>query len=143
MSLSVPPVTSSVTNGYAGYRGMQPPAATPTPPLSIDPATVQIEVKFDLNRQEITFDGAMLSAPVRNGDWIVITAASKSSSAITNSLSSGQNCTRSYAPTTQEELRGLSILTLVVSSGAEFPQHFEWSHIVGTTDTSAKFSREK
>ncbi len=80
MSLSVPPVTSSVTSGYTGYRGAQPPRVTPIPAASIDPATVQTEVKFDLNRQEITFDGAMSSSPVRNGDWIVITAASKSCS---------------------------------------------------------------
>ncbi|KAH7397638.1 hypothetical protein BKA64DRAFT_672448 [Cadophora sp. MPI-SDFR-AT-0126] len=79
MSLSVPPVLSSVTGGnYAGrmhYHPPKPNSATEIP----DASSLQVEVKFDFHRQEVTFvDEKLLSSPVRNGDWVVVIAASRS-----------------------------------------------------------------
>lgn len=79
MSLSVPPVLAAVTFAtHAGRMGMAvaPHVAAAVP----DASSLQIEVKYDAQRQEITFDSGLPSSPVRNGDWVVITSESKSSS---------------------------------------------------------------
>ncbi|PVH68585.1 hypothetical protein DL98DRAFT_506721 [Cadophora sp. DSE1049] len=81
MSLSVPPVLSSVTGtNYAGRMHPHLAKANASSATEIpDASSLQIEVKLDLHRQEITFvDEKLLSSPVRNGDWVVITAASRS-----------------------------------------------------------------
>ncbi|KAH9220067.1 hypothetical protein DL95DRAFT_443142 [Leptodontidium sp. 2 PMI_412] len=78
MSLAVPPVLNSVTaSSYAGRMNYQAPG-TPVDALP-DMKSLQIEVKVDFHRQEITFDAALPSCPVRNGDWVVVAAASRSS----------------------------------------------------------------
>jgi hypothetical protein len=75
MSLSVPPVRYNVTTANAS-RYYQQPAAAPSV-KAVEMETVPpIEVKFDKGRQEIIFENST-TCPVRNGDWIVITTASK------------------------------------------------------------------
>lgn len=81
MSLSVPPVLSSVTGStYAGRIHPTVPKNGAKPAMEIpDASSLQVEVKFDLQRQEVTFvDEKLMSSPVRNGDWIIIIAAGKS-----------------------------------------------------------------
>ena len=81
MSLSVPPVLSSVTGStYAGRIHPTLPKNGTKPAVEIpDASSMQVEVKFDLQRQELTFlDEKLMSSPVRNGDWIIIIAAGKS-----------------------------------------------------------------
>ncbi|KAL2069945.1 hypothetical protein VTL71DRAFT_14625 [Oculimacula yallundae] len=78
MSLSVPPVQSSVTN-YSYGGGRAPQIAGEAPDQLSDFKSLLHEVKFDIQRQEITFDPGLSSCPVRNGDWVVITAAGRPS----------------------------------------------------------------
>tara|TARA_R110002060_G_scaffold21987_2_gene29811 strand:- start:736 stop:2388 length:1653 start_codon:yes stop_codon:yes gene_type:complete len=83
MSLSVPPVLSSVTgSNYAGRMHPTLPKNGANPTMEIpDASSLQIEIKFDLQRQEVTFvDEKLMSSPVRNGDWVIIIAAGKSTS---------------------------------------------------------------
>lgn len=79
MSLSVPPVAKGVTNPYVGMRGMPgivPPSVdTASISAAPSPGSDPTDVKFDYSRQEVTFDSS-ISSPVRNGEWIVVTAAS-------------------------------------------------------------------
>jgi hypothetical protein len=77
MSLAVPPVTTSFTHAYGGLRhGFVPskPQSQQTPSTQETLLVTNFEVKFDLSRQEIMFDGKS-PCPIRNGDWIVVTTA--------------------------------------------------------------------
>ncbi|KAH7346789.1 hypothetical protein BKA65DRAFT_399825 [Rhexocercosporidium sp. MPI-PUGE-AT-0058] len=76
MSLAVPPVLSSVTAASYAGRMHYPASGTPVDEIP-DASLLQIEVKFDFHRQEVTFNSSLPSSPVRNGDWVVITATGR------------------------------------------------------------------
>ncbi len=75
MSLSVPPVIQAQTAAYptrapaTQVMAMQPASQATTP------AELQVDVKYDNNRHEVTFDPTPLGCPVRNGDWVVVAGA--------------------------------------------------------------------
>ena len=73
MSLSVPPVTTSVTQTNTGRLGMDPRGSVPAPPSEELSAPTIIEVRYDVGRQELVFETGSGVSPVRNGDWVVIT----------------------------------------------------------------------
>ena len=65
----------SVTVPNAPRFGYQAPA--PAVPLPISPTitTSVVDVRYDAGRQEIVFPGSIVSSPVYNGEWVVITIA--------------------------------------------------------------------
>lgn len=73
MSLSVPPVTKSVTSAYAGGRHRPTPQA-PKTVSTISKKPTALEVKLDMDRQEVIFD-AVGVCPVRRGDWVVMSSS--------------------------------------------------------------------
>ena len=70
MSLSVPPVTSSVTRAFAAHAYYQPQANSPT----ANETQAGLDVKLDLNRQELIFEEGQ-TCPVQAGHWIVVNVA--------------------------------------------------------------------
>lgn len=75
MSLSVPPVTSRVTEAYAGRHLMRQPSPAQSPsPATLDLTTHLLACQLDVLRQELTFETTS-SNPVRVGEWVVVTSA--------------------------------------------------------------------
>ena len=70
MSLAVPPIVTSVT--HMATHGSVDNTIPQTTPQALGPDIKPIDIKFDLNRQEVIFETGQ-SNPVRNGDWVVIT----------------------------------------------------------------------
>lgn len=88
MSLSVPPVTRSVTRKInvrastaALFLNLPQPEKGPNDEGAVSDGTAPphngFDVKFDLSHHELMFD-ATTSCPVKNGDWIVITTQGQS-----------------------------------------------------------------
>jgi len=69
MSLSVPPVASSVTRAYMPHA-YHVPISNPPPATETQ---VGLDVKLDLNRQEVIFEEGQ-TCPVYTGHWIVVNA---------------------------------------------------------------------
>ena len=67
MSLSVPPVTSSVTRALVAHAYHQPQVNA----AGTNDAQVGLDVKLDLNRQELIFEENQ-ACPVQVGNWIVV-----------------------------------------------------------------------
>jgi hypothetical protein len=104
MSLAVPPVTNYVTRDYApGYSHRLSTPTAPAVSTGATPVSASYDVMFDLNKQEIYIQDLEKlenqSCPFRNGDWIVITTASKSllRSIQINELSSCRSSSRSLS----------------------------------------------
>ncbi|KAE8445158.1 hypothetical protein EG329_013654 [Mollisiaceae sp. DMI_Dod_QoI] len=82
MSLMVPPVTTPITQAYGNYNQVvpmiqQPAPITPVAPVAtVDLASLLHDVQFDINRQELLFETEK-SAPVRVGEWIVVTVGGR------------------------------------------------------------------
>jgi ubiquitin-conjugating enzyme E2 Q len=70
MSLSVPPVSSLITRAYMPNAYHQPIVNSPP----VIETQVGIDVKLDLNRQEVIFEEGQ-TCPVFAGHWIVVNAA--------------------------------------------------------------------
>jgi ubiquitin-conjugating enzyme E2 Q len=76
MSLSVPPVASTVTQLMGSAHQHHQQQGESRTDAGQDISDKLVTVKYDLNRQEVIFEDGK-SCPVRNGDWIVITPAGK------------------------------------------------------------------
>jgi ubiquitin-conjugating enzyme E2 Q len=72
MSLSVPPVASYVTRAFVSYGYHQPAVSAAVP----NPQQIGLDVKFDLNRQELIFEEGQI-CPVQFGNWIVVSTAGR------------------------------------------------------------------
>ncbi|TVY21133.1 Ubiquitin-conjugating enzyme E2 Q2 [Lachnellula arida] len=76
MSLAVPAVIFRRTNYQASSRGA-PQAGIQTPRTSDESAKILTDVKIDINRHEIVFDGSQEGSPVRKGDWVIVTTGGR------------------------------------------------------------------
>lgn len=74
MSLSVPPVTMSLTQTWQPQYAHQLQPVTPVPVTQ--PGIKLIDVKFDFNLHEIIFEDGQ-SCPVYQGNWIVVTTVGR------------------------------------------------------------------
>lgn len=72
MSLSVPPASISVTRAFSSYQYHLPQSSSPT----TNEVQAGLDVKIDLNRQEIIFEEGQ-ACPVQAGHWIVVTVAGR------------------------------------------------------------------
>jgi ubiquitin-conjugating enzyme E2 Q len=70
MSLSVPPVATSITRAFAPHAYYQPQVQ----PLTTNETLTGLDVKLDLNRQELIFEEGQ-TCPVQAGHWIVVSVA--------------------------------------------------------------------
>jgi ubiquitin-conjugating enzyme E2 Q len=84
MSLSVPPVSTTVTRAFANYNYHQPQVNSPT----TSEAQVGLDIKLDLNHQEIIFEEGQ-ACPVQAGHWIVVSVAGTYHSSEQNVLDTG------------------------------------------------------
>lgn len=71
MSLSVPPITSNITQAFVPRAYSVQPLLGPT---STNDTLSGLDVKLDVNRQELIFEDIHV-CPLQVGNWIVVNVA--------------------------------------------------------------------
>lgn len=111
MSLAVPPVTQTLTMGAPSAYNYNSNQTTESPPATNNTESL-LEVKYDVNRHELIFEENVV-APIRNGDWVVITVTGK----LNLSPSDGLKLTLLGRPPTHFRIEDISLYPTVKLSG--------------------------